>query len=112
MTMAAGYIALTEQAARRIHAILANESPGAVFRISVEGGGCSGFQYHFAVDPAPGEEDALLEQNGARVAIDPSSMGLLAGARVDFVDDLMGQSFRIENPNAVASCGCGTSFAV
>jgi iron-sulfur cluster assembly accessory protein len=112
MTTAPSDIALTEQAARRIHAILANESPGAVFRISVEGGGCSGFQYHFGVDPAPGEEDALVEQAGARVAIDPSSMGFLAGARIDFVDDLMGQSFRIENPNAVASCGCGTSFAV
>jgi iron-sulfur cluster assembly accessory protein len=112
MTTAPSDIALTEQAARRIHAILANESPGAVFRVSVEGGGCSGFQYHFGVDPAPGEEDALVEQAGARVAIDPSSMGFLAGARIDFVDDLMGQSFRIENPNAVASCGCGTSFAV
>lgn len=112
MTTPLSDIALTEQAARRIHAILASESPGAVFRISVEGGGCSGFQYHFAVDSAPAEEDALLEQAGARVAIDPSSMGFLAGAKVDFVDDLMGQSFRIDNPNAVASCGCGTSFAV
>ncbi len=112
MTTAPSDIALTEQAARRIHAILANELPGAVFRVSVEGGGCSGFQYHFGVDAAPGEEDALVEQAGARVAIDPSSMGFLAGARIDFVDDLMGQSFRIENPNAVASCGCGTSFAV
>ncbi|MGD9544830.1 MAG: HesB/IscA family protein [Methylocystis sp.] len=112
MTTAVSDIALTEQAARRIHAILANESPGAVFRISVEGGGCSGFQYSFAVDPAPGEEDAVMEQDGARVAIDPSSLGFLAGARIDFVDDLMGQSFRIDNPNAVASCGCGTSFAI
>ena len=112
MTTAASDIALTDQAARRIHAILANESPGAVFRVSVEGGGCSGFQYHFAVEPAPGAEDALLEHAGARVAIDPASIGFLVGARIDFVDDLMGQSFRVVNPNAIASCGCGTSFSV
>lgn len=112
MTTASGDIALTEQAARRIHAILANESPGAAFRISVEAGGCSGFQYHFAVDPAPVEEDALIEQAGARVAIDPTSLGFLLGAKIDFVADLMGESFRVDNPNAVASCGCGTSFAV
>ncbi|MGB5083676.1 MAG: iron-sulfur cluster assembly accessory protein [Methylocystis silviterrae] len=112
MTTAASDIALTDQAARRIHAILANESPGAVFRVSVEGGGCSGFQYHFAVESAPGAEDALLEHAGARVAIDPASIGFLAGARIDFVDDLMGQSFRVVNPNAVSSCGCGTSFSV
>ncbi len=112
MTTAASEVALTDQAAKRILAILANEAPGAVFRVSVEGGGCSGFQYQFAVDPAPGAEDALVEQGGARVAIDPASLGFLAGARIDFVDDLMGQSFRVENPNATASCGCGTSFSV
>lgn len=105
-------VALTEQAAKRIAAILANEAPGAVFRVAVEGGGCSGFQYKFVVDPAPAADDALLEQDGARVAIDPASLGFLSGAKVDFVDDLMGQSFRIENPNAVSSCGCGTSFAL
>jgi iron-sulfur cluster insertion protein len=105
-------VALTEHAAKRIVAILANEAPGAVFRVSVEGGGCSGFQYKFAVDPTPAAEDALLEQGGARVAIDPASLGFLAGARIDFADDLMGQSFRIENPNAVSSCGCGTSFSL
>lgn len=110
--MTASDIALTEQAAERIHAILSNESPGAVFRVSVEGGGCSGFQYQFAVEPAAGVEDALLEQGGARVAIDPTSLGFLTGARIDFVDDLMGQSFRVENPNATASCGCGSSFSV
>lgn len=112
MTTAAGDVALTEQAAKRILAILAREAPGAVFRVAVEGGGCSGFQYQFAVDPAPGDEDAIVERDGARVAIDPASMGFLAGARIDFVDDLMGQSFRIDNPNATASCGCGTSFSV
>ncbi len=105
-------VALTELAAKRIVAILANEAPGAIFRVSVEGGGCSGFQYKFAVDPAPAADDALLERDGARVAIDPASLDFLAGAKIDFVDDLMGRSFRVENPNAVSSCGCGTSFSL
>jgi iron-sulfur cluster insertion protein len=105
-------VALTEQAAKRIVAILANEAPGAVFRVSVEGGGCSGFQYRFVVDAAPTAEDAVLERDGARVAIDPASLGFLGGAKIDFVVDLMGQSFRVENPNAVSSCGCGTSFSL
>ncbi|WP_442754037.1 HesB/IscA family protein [Methylocystis sp. JAN1] len=109
---AASDVALTEQAAKRIVALLASEAPGAVFRVSVEGGGCSGFQYQFAIDRAPTAEDALVERDGARVAIDPASIGFLAGAKIDFVDDLMGQSFRVENPNATASCGCGTSFSI
>jgi iron-sulfur cluster assembly accessory protein len=108
----AGDVALTEQAAKRIVALLSNETTGAVFRVSVEGGGCSGFQYQFAIDKAPAPDDALVERDGARVAIDPASLGFLAGAKIDFVDDLMGQSFRIENPNAVSSCGCGTSFSL
>lgn len=113
MTSAAeNNIALTEQAAQRILAILSKEAPGAVFRVSVEGGGCSGFQYQFAIDPAPGDDDALIEHGGARLVIDPASRGFLAGARIDFVDDLMGQSFRVENPNATASCGCGVSFSI
>lgn len=105
-------IAVTEQAEKRIGALLAAEAPGAVFRVSVEGGGCSGFQYQFAISPAPDADDSLIEQNGARVAIDSASLGFLLGARIDFVDDLMGQSFRIDNPNATASCGCGTSFSI
>lgn len=108
----ASEIALTPQAAKRIVALLASEGPGAVFRVAVEGGGCSGFQYRFAIDPGPGAEDALVERDGARLVIDPASIGFLAGAKIDFVDDLMGQSFRVDNPNATASCGCGTSFSV
>ncbi len=111
-TGVAANIGLTEQAAKRIGALLSAEAPGAVFRVSVEGGGCSGFQYQFAISPAPDADDALIEQNDARVAIDPASLGFLLGAKIDFVDDLMGQSFRIENPNATASCGCGTSFSI
>ncbi len=108
----AGDVALTEQAAKRIVELLSSETPGAVFRVSVEGGGCSGFQYNFSIDAAPTAEDELVERNGARVAIDPASLGFLAGSRIDFVDDLMGQSFRIDNPNAVSSCGCGSSFSL
>lgn len=108
----AGNVALTDQAAKQIVALLSSEAPGAVFRVAVEGGGCSGFQYKFAVDSAPAADDALVEREGARVAIDPASLGFLEGAKIDFVDDLMGQSFRIENPNAVSSCGCGTSFSL
>jgi iron-sulfur cluster insertion protein len=111
-TNVAGDVSLTEQAAKRIAALLSNEAPSAVFRVSVEGGGCSGFQYQFAIDPAPTAADALVERDGARLAIDPASIGFLAGARIDFIDDLMGQSFRVENPNATASCGCGTSFSI
>lgn len=109
---AAGNVALTEQAAKRIVAILANEAPGSVFRVSVEGGGCSGFQYSFDVAAAPGAEDVVIERDGARLVVDQASLPFLAGARVDFVDDLMGRSFRIDNPNATSSCGCGASFSV
>ncbi|QGM99218.1 iron-sulfur cluster insertion protein ErpA [Methylocystis parvus] len=105
-------VALTEQAAKRIAALLSTEAPGSVFRVSVDGGGCSGFQYQFAIDSSASAEDALVERDGARVAIDPASIGFLAGAKIDFIDDLMGQSFRVENPNATASCGCGASFSL
>ncbi len=105
-------VELSEKAARRVAAILSGEAPGAVLRVGVEGGGCSGFQYAFTVEPAPGAEDLLIEREGARVVIDPVSLGLLEGARIDFIDDLMGQSFRIDNPNAASSCGCGTSFSI
>jgi iron-sulfur cluster insertion protein len=107
-----GDVRLTEQAAQRIATLLASQAPEAVFRVSVEGGGCSGFQYQFAIESKLKAEDALVERDGARVAIDPASLGFLAGAKIDFVDDLMGQAFRIENPNAVSSCGCGTSFSL
>ncbi len=103
---------LTEAAARRIAGILANEAPGAVFRVGVDGGGCSGFKYSFAVAPAPGASDLLLEQGAARLVVDETSLAYLQGARIDFVDDLMGQAFRVENPNASSSCGCGVSFSV
>jgi iron-sulfur cluster insertion protein len=105
-------VGISEAAARRIAGILAKEAPGAVFRVGVDGGGCSGFKYSFAVDPAPGANDLLLEQDGARLVVDETSLAYLQGARIDFVDDLMGQAFHVENPNASSSCGCGVSFSV
>jgi iron-sulfur cluster insertion protein len=105
-------VELSESAAKRAADILSRDTPGSVLRIGVDGGGCSGFQYAFAVEPAANPDDLLLERDGARVAIDPVSLTYLAGARIDFIDDLMGQSFRIDNPNAASSCGCGSSFAL
>ena len=105
-------VELSERAAKRILAILADEPAGSVFRVGVDGGGCSGFQYSFAIEPAPSANDLIVERDGAKIAIDETSLNYLSGARIDFVDDLMGQSFRIDNPNASASCGCGTSFSV
>lgn len=105
-------VGLSERAARRIVSILASEAPGSVLRVGVDGGGCSGFQYTYAVEAGARDEDVVIERDGARLVVDPVSLGYLAGARIDFVDDLMGQSFRIENPNASSSCGCGASFSI
>ncbi|WP_084174889.1 HesB/IscA family protein [Afifella pfennigii] len=106
-------VVLTERAARRVAKILAGEPEGTALRISVEGGGCSGFQYRYdLVQDGREEDDLVLEGEGAIVLIDPFSLPFLEGSEIDFVDDLMGQSFQIRNPNAASSCGCGTSFAV
>jgi iron-sulfur cluster assembly accessory protein len=105
-------VTVTERAARQIGQILSREAPGTMLRISVEGGGCSGFQYKFDMDRAQAPDDVLLQRDGAAVLIDSVSLGYLAGSEIDFVDDLMGAAFRINNPKATASCGCGTSFAL
>ena len=110
-SVATASIALTEPAAQRIAALLAAEAPGAVFRISVEGGGCSGFQYDIRLDD-PAADDLVLEQNGQKVLVDPVSLPFLANAVVDFTEELIGARFVIENPNASSSCGCGTSFSI
>ncbi len=102
----------TDRALRRVAEILSGEAPGSVLRISVNGGGCSGFQYSFDIAPAAEDGDLILGDAVARVAVDPMSLDFIKGARLDFVEDLMGSSFRFENPNATASCGCGASFAV
>jgi iron-sulfur cluster assembly accessory protein len=81
-------------------------------RVSVSGGGCSGFQYGFDLDASRAPEDLVIERSGAVVLIDPVSLPFLGGSEIDFVDDLMGQSFQVKNPNATASCGCGTSFSI
>jgi iron-sulfur cluster assembly accessory protein len=105
-------VTVTERAARRIGEILGREPPGTMLRVSVEGGGCSGFQYKFDIDRAKADDDVVIERGGATVLIDQISLGYIAGSEIDFVDDLIGASFRINNPNATASCGCGTSFAL
>jgi iron-sulfur cluster assembly accessory protein len=105
-------ITLTERAARRISEIMTSEPEGSMLRISVNGGGCSGFQYAFEVDRTQGDEDLRIDGPGAAVLIDDVSVQYMDGAVIDFVDDLMGQSFKIENPLATASCGCGTSFSL
>lgn len=105
-------LAVTAKAARRIGEILKSEAPGAMLRVSVEGGGCSGFQYRFAVDENAGEDDTRIEKDGITVLVDEVSAPLLAGSELDFITELMGQSFQIRNPNATASCGCGTSFSL
>ena len=105
-------ITLTERAARRINEIMAAEPQGSMLRISVNGGGCSGFQYAFDVERTRQDEDLVVERDGAAVLVDQVSLQYMEGAVIDFVDDLIGQSFKIENPNATASCGCGTSFSL
>ena len=111
LTMTAA-VTISERAARRIGEILKGEGQGAMLRISVEGGGCSGFQYKFDVDRAKADDDLVIERENAVVLVDSASVPFLAGSEVDFVDDLIGASFRVNNPNATASCGCGTSFSI
>lgn len=105
-------VTVTESAARRIAEIAAGEPSTPMLRIAVEGGGCSGFQYKFDLVGAREAEDVLIEKAGAKVVIDPVSLEYLSGSEIDFVDDLMGASFRVNNPQATSSCGCGTSFSM
>ena len=105
-------VTISDSAARRIGEILKKEPAGAMLRVSVEGGGCSGFQYKFDIERAKAEDDLVLVREGAVVLIDPVSVNYMAGSQIDFVDDLIGQSFKINNPQATASCGCGTSFSI
>ncbi|MDI9849830.1 iron-sulfur cluster assembly accessory protein [Rhodoblastus sp. 17X3] len=110
--LVAEQVVATERALKRVAEVLRDEAPGSFLRISVNGGGCSGFQYSFDIVPAAEEGDIILGDSESRLALDPISLDYIKGAQIDFVDDLMGSSFRIENPNATASCGCGTSFAI
>lgn len=105
-------VTVTDSAARRISQIAAGDPATPLLRVSVEGGGCSGFQYKFNLVANRADDDLVLEKAGATVLIDPVSLGYMDGAEIDFVDDLMGASFKIKNPVATASCGCGTSFTI
>ncbi len=106
-------IELTSNAATQIKKILSTEAEGSMLRVSVEGGGCSGFQYNFTIDNNKALEDDLsLQRDGVTVLIDALSQTYLAGSKIDWVDDLIGSSFQINNPNASSSCGCGTSFSI
>ncbi len=111
MTMDAN-ISVSDRAANRIKEIMAGEAGQNALRISVQGGGCSGFRYDFEIVAQTNEDDLVIEKSGARVVIDPVSVPFMAGSQIDYVDDLIGASFKIVNPNATASCGCGTSFSV
>lgn len=112
MDTIAAPVTLSDRAARRIARVLAKEPSGTALRISVSGGGCSGFQYGFDLDAARAPDDLVIEREGATVLIDSVSLPYMDGSVIDFVDDLIGQSFQIKNPHATASCGCGTSFSV
>ena len=110
MTTAA--ISLTPAAAARVAAIAARQSKPAVLRLSVEGGGCSGFQYRFGLAEGPEGDDVVAETNGVQLLVDPVSLDLVTGATVDFVESLGGAAFQVTNPQAASGCGCGTSFSV
>ena len=110
--MSEGGITVSERAARRIGEILKAEPAGTMLRVSVEGGGCSGFQYKFGMEQAKADDDLVIARAGATVLIDPVSQQYMAGSEIDFVDDLIGAAFKVKNPKATASCGCGTSFAL
>ena len=105
-------VEVSEAAARKIAALLAGEPDKIALRVAVEGGGCSGFSYAIDLTDTKNDDDTVIERDGARVVIDDLSLVYMGGSVIDFVDDLMGQSFQIKNPNAVASCGCGTSFSI
>lgn len=105
-------LAVTARAAARIAMILKDEPAGSMLRVAVEGGGCSGFLYRFAIDAARAPDDVTIEKDGITVLVDSISAPMLSGSELDFVTELIGQSFQIRNPNATSSCGCGTSFSL
>mgnify|MGYP003544571406 CR=1 FL=1 len=111
--VASNDVVLTDRAARKIARILAKQGEGTVLRIVVAGGGCSGFQYEYKlVKEVPANDDLVLSKENATVLIDSLSLEFMGGAEIDYVDDLIGASFKINNPNAKSSCGCGTSFSL
>lgn len=105
-------VSLSARAARRVAELVKAEQKPLALRIAVSGGGCSGFQYGFTLDDTRNDDDLVVERDGATLLVDPVSLEFLQGAEIDFVDNLMGQSFQVTNPNAKSSCGCGTSFSI
>jgi iron-sulfur cluster insertion protein len=106
-------VSLTANAARRIAELKVQENaPNTFLRLAVSGGGCSGFQYGFSFDDARQPEDVTFERDGIELVIDEVSLELVRGAEIDFVEDMMGASFQVKNPQAVSSCGCGSSFSI
>ena len=105
-------VTLAPNAARRVSAIAERQGKPALLRLSVEGGGCSGFQYKFDLAETPETDDAVAETDGVRLLVDPVSLDLVAGCTVDFVESLGGSAFQVQNPNAASGCGCGSSFSV
>ncbi len=105
-------VTVTPRALKRVAEIVKTEAEPRLLRVSVEGGGCSGFQYRFDLVGSPEADDIVITGEGATIAVDRLSLDYMAGAEIDFVDDLIGQSFKVKNPMATAGCGCGTSFAL
>ena len=105
-------VTLSESAARRLQAISQREGRQMMLRVAVEGGGCSGFQYQFDLVDAVQDDDLKVERDGAAAVVDIVSLALLGGSEIDFVDELAGAEFRVRNPNAKSSCGCGVSFSI
>ena len=103
---------VSESAARRIAFLAAKEPKPVMMRVAVLGGGCSGFQYNFSFEEGRNEDDLLIERDGAAVVVDSTSLELLKGSELDYVEEMVGSSFQVKNPNATSSCGCGNSFSV
>ena len=105
-------VSLSASAARRINKITTGQPAGTMLRVEVIGGGCSGFSYRFGFADSANADDQVIERDGAKVAIDEASLPFLAGSEIDFVEEIIGASFKVHNPNATSGCGCGTSFSV
>ncbi len=105
-------VTLSTSAARRINKIVVGQKAGTMLRVEVIGGGCSGFSYRFGFADAVNADDLVIERDGAKAVVDHASLPFLEGSEIDFVEEVIGASFRIHNPNATSGCGCGTSFSV
>lgn len=111
-TQAPADFSVTDKAARKIRQIMSKEPEGSFLRLSVEGGGCSGFSYKYDVTTEQNDDDLVIEKGGAKLVVDSISLDYVRGSELDYVSDLMGAAFKVQNPLAVASCGCGTSFSL